>query len=270
MQNGIRQKIIFCGKYESTKKVEHIEIDLIPYTGRKKRPGKRAKKEKISEPKQKNLNDKNAKRYFNQLIKSNFTEDDYLVHLTYNKNNYPASEEDADREVRNYLRRVERYLKKNGLPELKYIQVTETGSKSGRLHHHLFISGNIRRDVLEDLWRRPKKAGQKKPESIGWVRAERINLENDMEDIAEYLLKDPKGKKRWKQSQNLIKPWVRTNDSRYSRSMIDRIALLPSDCESVKRFFGFKYPGYALRSCRPVWNDEIKRWSIYLTMRLKN
>ena len=81
----IRQKVIHCGK--QNRKTEYIEVDIFPYqeTGRRKRK----RKETISPPKQQNLNDKNARRYLVQLIKSNFGNDDIHLVLTYRTDTEP-------------------------------------------------------------------------------------------------------------------------------------------------------------------------------------
>ena len=50
VRNFVREKKIYCGK-------KYLEVDIYPYTENQKevsRRGKRAKKEKVSEPKQKN------------------------------------------------------------------------------------------------------------------------------------------------------------------------------------------------------------------------
>lgn len=62
----IREKKIDCAKYR--------EVDIIPRTEAAERAsrGKRGKKRKVNAPKQKDLNDKNAKRYLVQLGNGNF------------------------------------------------------------------------------------------------------------------------------------------------------------------------------------------------------
>ena len=71
MRNFQREKKIYCGPSDTP---DYMEVDIYQYTDNQKTAvkGKRAKKEKVSAPKQKNLNDKNAKRYFVQLAESNF------------------------------------------------------------------------------------------------------------------------------------------------------------------------------------------------------
>ena len=105
MRSFIREKKIFCGK-------KYREVDLFTYTEAQccasRRP-RRSKKVKESVPKQKNLNDKNARRYFTQTAELNFGSDPEALHVscTYSNKFLPATVEDAEREIRNYLRRVQ-------------------------------------------------------------------------------------------------------------------------------------------------------------------
>lgn len=118
----IRQKTIYCSD-------DYREIDIYPYTQYQQhtvRIGKRAKKEKVSAPKQKNLNDKNAKRYMIQLANTNFGENDLYVTNTYSKKYLPATVEEAEKEITNYIQRISYHRKQQGLPPLKYILVTST------------------------------------------------------------------------------------------------------------------------------------------------
>ena len=71
-----------------------------------------------SEPKQKNLNDRNARRYFIQLGNLNFGDDPDALHVsaTYSPKYLPATVEDAEREATNYLRRISYRREKEGLP----------------------------------------------------------------------------------------------------------------------------------------------------------
>lgn len=143
MKSVIRTKTYYCGKND-------LEIDLFPWMEVEKRYT-RKKKEKVTIPKQKVLNDKRAKRTFCQLVKTNFGEGDLHLTLTYNAKFLPEKVEDAEKEVRNYLRRVARLRKKKNLPPLKYIFITEQGVQSKRIHHHVILNGGLSRDEVELL-----------------------------------------------------------------------------------------------------------------------
>lgn len=263
-KNFIREKKVYCGS-------QYLEIDIIPRTESEdvKPPGTRSKKEKISAPKQKNLNDKNAKRYFVQLTNTNFGEDDIHVTVTYAKEYLPDSIEAAEKEAANYIRRISYRRKKEGLPPLKYILVTEFSTKKGgekptRIHHHIIMNGGLDRDTIEDLWRRTKNKGQKKGDKIGFANTDRLQPnEYGLEALARYLMKNPNGKKRWSCSQNLIKPWCRNNDTKYTKKQVAQIARSDPD---NKAFWMKKYPGWTLTECKPEYNT-ITGWSIYLKLR---
>lgn len=231
--------------------------------------GGRSKKQKVSATKQRNLNDKNAKRYFTQLLNTNFGEGDLHVTVTYAQ--VPDSAEEAEREAANYIRRIAHQRKRLGLPLLKYVMVTEANSpKSGssdkpvRIHHHIVMNGGLERDAVEELWRKPRKKGQKQGDRIGYANADRLKP-NDfgLEALSRYLTKDPKGKKRWSSSQNLEKPEYRTNDHKYSRRQVEKIV---KDEIDNQIYWERQYPGWALSECKPVYND-ITGWAIYLKLR---
>lgn len=266
-KNFTREKTYYCGE-------NYREIDIFPYTQTQqeasRRKGSRSKKEKVTEPKQKNLNDKNAKRYFIQLINANFGEKDFHITLSYDDKFLPATLEDAEKEAQNYIDRVKYRRKKEGLQPLKYILVTENKTKKGkdRWHHHIIMNGGLDRDVVEELWSRKKK-GQKKGESLGTVNSRRLQVGDDgkgMSGLGRYLSKDPKGKKRWNSSKNLDRPWSRTNDHEYSRREVERIVKNPPGREYWEK----RYPGWTLEDtdygCIAVEN-EITGWSLYLKLR---
>lgn len=263
IRNFIREKKIYCG-------TEFLEVDIIPRIEQERiRTGRRSKKEKISAPKQKNLNDKNARRYFVQLINSNFTQGDIHTTITYKKEFLPDTVEAAEKQAANYLRRIAYRRKKEGLPPLKYILVTEYAmgrdkEKPVRIHHHIIMNAGLDRDTVEDIWCRPKQKGKKERDKIGFANTDRLQPnEFGFEALARYLMKNQqKGKKRWSSSQNLVKPWSRTNDHKYSRREVEKLIKSPDDNE----FWGKKYPGWTLTECKPDYN-EITGWAIYLKMR---
>lgn len=268
MKTFTREKKIYCGE-------KYLEVDIFPYTKNQEevsRRGKRSKKKNESEPKQKNLNDKNARRYFTQFVNTNFDEKDLHVTATYKDKFLPATPEEAEREISNFLRRVSYRRKKEGLDPLKYILVTEyttkkDGEKLVRIHHHIFMNGGLDRDVIEDIWSKRKQKGQKKGESIGYINADRLQPdENGAAALCRYLTKYTNRKKRWSSSHNLKKPYSRTNDHKYSRREVERI------CKNIpdRTYWEKKYPGWTLTDSDYGFKaeyNEITGWSIYLKMR---
>lgn len=252
MRTFVREKRIYCGK-------DHLEVDIIPLTDGHLKKKRRKRREKVTAPAQRNLNDKNAKRYFTQLIKANFGQGDLHVTCTYKNKFLPKTIEEAEREVGNFMRRINYRRKKMGLANAKYLIITETRDKQGnpvRAHHHIFISG-MDRDMLEELW-------SKKGESIGFVNADRLQVDEEggLLPLARYLTKNRAGKKRWRGSQNLIKPEIAVNDSKYSKRKLNEIAMVHDEDRS---FWNQQYPGWSMVRCESVFN-EITGWAIYLIL----
>lgn len=266
----IREKKIYCGP-------RYREVDIFPYTEPQKTAssrGKRAKKKKESEPKQKNLNEKNARRYFTQLGMLNFENDPGSLHITstYKPKFLPETVEEAEREITNYIRRLSYVRKKRGLSPLKYLLVTayttgKTGDRPVRIHHHLLINGGLERDVVEELWRKRKRKGECEGERIGFCNADRLQGdENGIAALCHYLVRQSGGKKRWTSSHNLERPVSRTNDWKYSRRMVERWARE----RPGRAFWEGKYPGWTLID--DVYGvtyeyNEYTGWSIYLRLR---
>ena len=272
MRSFIREKKIFCGDY-------YQEVDIFPYTDTQKSAsssGKRSKKIRESLPKQKNLNDKNARRYLVQIGELNFGADSDALHVTatYSSKYLPETMEGAEKEISNYLRRIQYARKKVGLPSLKYILVTactigRDDEKPVRIHHHIIMNGGLDRDALENLWRKPRRKGQKQGDSIGYCNADRLQEdENGIAALCNYLVKQTRGKKRWSSSHNLKRPESRTNDGKYTRRQIEKLARERPD----RAFWEKKYPGWTLTDedygVQYEYN-EITGWAIYLKLRKK-
>lgn len=265
-----REKKTDCGAYR--------EADIIPRTDNAERAvkGKRGKKRKATEPKQKDLNDKNAKRYLVQLGNGNFGIGDLHVSCTYNAKNLPESVEEAERIVSNYLRRIAYRRNKLGLPPLKYILVTEykfakDGEQIKRIHHHIIMNGGLSRDDVEMMWtkerinwRKAEKDPQYKVSPLGYANADRLQLnENGIEALCKYITKDPQGKKRWSSSRNLERPVEQPPaDHKYSRAQVERLAK-SDDCG--KEFFEKQFSGYTITEIKPEYYEETG-WHIYLKM----
>lgn len=264
----VREKKIMCGDYQ--------EVDIIPRTLAAElvaRRGIRSKKVRVSAPAQQNLNQKNAKRYLIELGNGNFGKGDLHVTLTYADEFRPSTIEQAEKEVSNYLRRISYRRKKLNLPALKYILVSEyrvndDGEFTTKIHHHIIMNGDetnqLTRDDIEMLWsKRVKGQGKKK---IGWADADRLQPnENGIEALLTYLSKDPKGKKRWSSSRNLIRPFERTNDHRFGTRKIEELS---KTSDQGMEYFQRKYPKHRIAQIefkfyeRTGWHVYLKMWKV--------
>jgi len=242
-----REKRIFSG--------EILEVEIYPITLHQKKQ-KRKNKEKESLPKQKRLNDKNARKHLIRLINANFTNKDIAVHLTYSDEYLPKSEKEAKRDVDNFLRRIKYFRKKNGLEDLKYIAVIEyreqeEDKKPIRIHHHIIMSG-MDRDEVERIWGRGRaNADRLKSDEFGY------------EALGRYIAKDPRGSKRWFPSKNLDKPVIKVRDAKYRKRKVEEMAKAPED----RFLFEELYPGYIFTKCDVQVNDVVGGTYMYLKMR---
>lgn len=247
---------------------EYMEVDIFsrdPEQDRVARRGTRNKKTKVSSPAQQNLNDKNAKRYLTELANGNFEEGDLWVTLTYKDEFLPQTVEEGENRVRNFLRRLARRRKRDGLEPLKYILVSEYPTHKdgtmGRIHHHLLIN-QMDWKIVKQLWSEKRRL-------LGSARIEPVEYEldpehNHMEGIVKYMTKEPCGKKRWSSSRNLVRPVARANDWKYRRSKVARLA---QDRAAAFEYFASQYPEWELvpgmeMKCNPVTGE----WSVYLKM----
>lgn len=146
-------------------------------------------------------NRRKSEKRFIRLVNTNFDHNAYYVTLTYDKEHLPASYEEAERNLDNYKRR----LKRNN-PNAKIIAVTGRGKHSGRLHHHLIISGAAESDII-GKWEHGEIARAEHLRPHNYYNGE--DFGEDYTGLAEYLFAHTeevtKGR-RWKQTKNLEQP----------------------------------------------------------------
>ena len=169
-----------------------------------------------------------------------------------------ATVQEAEKLLRNYLRRLKRAYQQEG-QELKYIYVTEEGAKNGRLHHHLFVNSAIDRNKIEKIW------------SLGYANSKRIQLEHGgIDGLVCYLSKDPKGRKHYTSSRNLVKPQESVSDTKTSRRKFQQLTLWPEDCENMQKHFEKEHPEYKLVSVEKYYNAITCEWYIRAKMELRD
>ena len=256
--SGNRKRTRHCGRYGA--RAEYIQVSYFKYTERGTRQGRgRQRKFEASTPKQRNLNEKRSKRYFEALVLSNFHKDDLHVTVTYDDENRPADLKKAMKAVENYIRRLNYTRGKAGLPSVRYVCVTEEGATNGRIHHHFIMDGDLDRDTVEKRW------------GLGYCNADRIqpDRKNDIAPLIGYLSKDPKGRKRWSSSHNLVRPWESINDNPRMMSS-KKMALmkdLPEDSESMKQIIEADNPGYELDRVEKEYREDTSQWYFFCRMK---
>ena len=199
-----REKKTLCGE-------GYMEVDLYHITpeehaasaGRRRGPAASGRKKR---------NAQHAHRWRVQKANANFTVLGFYLTLTYIDTFLPESMEQAQRDLRNYIRRVKAAIAKLYGPgaELRVMGLTGCGRKSGRYHHHLLVEckgltmrQNAEfRQLLEDKWAVRWPDGS--VESLGTANADRLNLQNRLDDLITYFEKH--GQMRWYETKNLTLP----------------------------------------------------------------
>lgn len=247
---------------EKNHKADYIQVSYFNFTeGALPAWGPRRYRE--TTPKQKRLNEKRAKRYFEALVEANFKGNrDLVVHPTFSEDNYPESEEAAHRQIKNWIQRLNYRRKKQGLENCIYIIVFEKSS-TGRMHFHLLMDGKLPREVVEDTWH------------LGFCNADRLRSDPKigLQKIISYLSKgqdNEKNSKRWTPSKGLIKPWVSCSKStRVSRKSFELMKRMPEDSEFYRQIIELDNPGYELQSVERSICEETGQMYLFCRMRLK-
>lgn len=181
---------------------EQLEVEIYPEFSKAELPAG-FKIIKDNSRAQRNLNDKNARKYVERLINENFGNRDTWITLTYSEGQEPQNFNEAIKNMQNYIRRVNYQRKKRGLKNARYIYVTEHSPEDKiRWHHHIVMDGNLDIDIIEAAWKKGR-------------RNEVRRLDKDeygLAGMAIYITKQKdrkKHEKRWCSSQGLKQPRIR-------------------------------------------------------------
>lgn len=206
---------------------------------------------------QRNLNLRNAQKYLVRLCNRNFGKGDMWATLGYDDKHLPSTAAQAKKDMQNYIRRLQRYVKKHGYPELKYIYVTEYGDV--RIHHHL-ITNFPDRNVAEELWGKCKYPRTRNLEPT----------DTGLTGLARYIGKEIKGSKRAVQeksytpSRNLKQPVVTRAYSKITRKKAEKIATQQIVPHEV---FEKMYKGYQFEEMEVKYSYYMAGAYIYASMK---
>lgn len=215
----------------------------------------RTKKGRESKPSQKNLNDKNSRRYFIRLANINFGENDLWCTFTWDKEHIPADEAAADRDIANFIRKINYRQKKAGRENIKYLIIPVVDGAE-HTHVHIIMTGQgINRDELEGLWTKGERSNTR-----------RIKPDKDflLSGVATYMMNNRKGKRKWRGSKNLAKPKEPTRSySKFKKRTVERMA---HDYETLKAEMEKAYPGYKFLDAEVKYNGVTAAFYIYARM----
>ena len=238
---GYRAKCIRCG--------DMIEVEICPYWNTKPK-GIRSKRIGKTKPKNQKQNEKNSRKMFTRYVQCNFGKKDYHLVVSYE---IAPSEVEARRDIKNLIRRIQTARVKAGLKPGKYMFVIEfSEDKQKRIHCHLILEGGLDRDTIEDLWKKGRTNCRRlQPDEFG------------LAGLATYLMKDPKGKKRWGASRGLKKPKVT-----YRQITRRRAESIAANENAAPELFEKEYKGYKFLDMQPPkWSEYVSGVYVYARMR---
>ena len=238
----------------TTKAGPRLEVEIFPIFGREKAAKARAARRNMTPEAVQRNNEERSKRYLIQLLDANFDERD--IHLTLTYKGTPPKYEEAQADVKNFLRAVKRRREKSGLDPLKYVYTIE-GNEDGtreRIHIHMVMNGGISREEIEEIWGK------------GYANADNLQPdENGLEALARYITKQQKNRRKWARSRNLVKPKQRTSDSKVSNARVKRLATdFPN---SAKEIMEKLFPGYSHTKTIMRYSDIVDGAYIRCVMR---
>lgn len=234
-----------------------LESEIYPlYRKRKQVPKREEQETKESRLAQINLNWKNAVKNAVRLINANFKQNDYFVTLTY-KDGYLPNEEQAKKDIKNYIAKLRRYIKKNKLPELKYmysiefIGEDERGrTKKIRIHHHIIMNAVIPRELVEDMWGKGRADAKRlQPDEFGYEGVTRYITKKRKLHQCNTKIKDGteetdvrKFEKAWVSSKNLKKPTVHKATTKLTKRKAENMAKNQNELKELfEQLYNNKY-----------------------------
>lgn len=149
------------------------------------------------------INEKRAMKRLQRLILANFSRENGDVFMTYTYG-MDVTEQEAMKGERNLLERIRRMRRKKGLPELKYIAITE---KQSKWHHHIIMNGGLTADELWAVW----------GERGARIQMSTLDDTQVCEGLARYLTEQHKAKRGGSDDEN-VKQARRKNQRRWHGS----------------------------------------------------
>lgn len=267
-----RKKVVYALKEITAG--EQFEVEIYPqFRSMDEVPREGQRTVRDNSRAQKNLNDKNARKYVERLINQNFGDNDIWLTLTYDDRHLPPDGDidAAIRNVQNYIRRVNYQRKKRGLPNAKYVYVTEYNPEAEiRWHHHIVMDGALGMDIVEGCW---------KQASRNEVRRLRKD-ENGLSGMSNYMVKEKRrirSEKRWNSSQGLQDPDVRVVHSKQQergkgsyRPIGKYVDGMVRDHSTIREVLAGWYPEFDFTEAGVYYNGFNYMFYIHARMRRKS
>lgn len=238
---------------------DYLEVNVYPVFQTIAKTGRRTARKPTSAAKEK-LNRLNRAKEVNRVICANFTHDDLYITLTV-KGEQP-SEEEFRKMLDNFIAKYTRALAKKGKNKPKWIKTVEIGTRSGRIHAHLVITGGLVPQEIRSMWGK------------GYIDCKPLMLDKDgAQGLSKYFTKQERNesgdghkRKSWSCSRNCVRPEPKTNDYRYSKRKAAEIAAEGENARLLEKL----YPDYFFSACESFCNDESGLYYLHMRFYKKN
>lgn len=249
---------------------DQLEIEIYPEFTKQQAAAEGIKPvdRKKQQQAQRELNSKNSRKRFWRLCEHNFHNGDLWITLTYAEE--PASIDAAINCMQKFIRNINGKRRRRGLPNAKYLYVTEEVSEDGeivRIHHHLFMDSLLDVDTVAKTW---KYGGRNEYRYIE-------KDENGIKGAATYTAKPAadtkrrKHKKRWAGSTNLEQP----PEKKHHQTKQKDVRKMAKDHEYIRQYVenartrsgNKRYAGYTYSHANVYFNDFNARYYIRVRMR---
>lgn len=260
-----------------------FEAEFYPVFADGRRVPTRAPKTKRSTEEQARYNMQKAIKNFLRIVNTNFDSYDNLAHFTYEPGEAPYSEEQGKADMAVFMRKVkarrkaelreiERLIALDGtnrkllrkLAKLKApfkyayrieVETFKRGARKGqeRYHFHLFMTGGLDRDDIEELWAR------------GGCNVDRFRPERfGPEAAALYFAKTTQGRLKFCYSKNLDRPTeLAPRDGHIGAKGVEKLARQRTDDAA---FWERRYKGYKFLHCYSRYNPHNGFWYVSVVM----
>lgn len=278
-----------------------LELDYYPITADGRTAPVRAPKSKPSTAEQQRYNKNNTAKKIVRLVNANFDNTDFFLHLTYNVATAPQTENDARRDIVNYIRRV----KTKRTSEIKKISerlndIDNAISNAGNNQSALDILTETKNRLIAKYKKlsQPLKyiyviekteyknkflagrfnwhfhlfiSGGLDEQTIKniWKSGERIKCDYyaperfGAEAAAKYIAKGAEGVRKFSCSTNLKKPKVICKDGKVSAGKVKKLARTKIE---DREYWERQYKGYKFIRAYANYNDYNGYWYLSVVM----
>lgn len=243
---------------------DQLEIEIYPEFTRAqaKQEGIPPVSKKKRKEAQARLNTKNSEKEFWRFAEHNFSNGDFWFTFTYESE--PKNIEEAEKNIRNFIRNVNGKRKRRGLFNMKYMYVIEAVSEDGRIvrvHHHVLMDNLLDWETVEATWKHGRRNNFRLLDKD----------ENGICGAAVYMAKFKedtrrrKYTKRWRRSTNLKKPPEKKHHQTRKKAVTEMVR----NRDFIKEFTEAspRYKGYVYTKAEVYYNNFNARFYIRIRMR---